>query len=357
MQGRGASFWLALLAAGGCAQGGRGPSDDVPDAGSPRDAFVVVPMDAGDRTDGGSGGIDAGPDAGPRLVLDSGGRDAGCTSAMECSDGLVCNGSERCEGGRCVAGTPVVCDDGVACTTDRCTEPAAACEYVPDDTMCAAGESCNATLGCRAGCTETPCKLVAPQCGCPAGQGCYIDGTGARLCAMAGVNAQGAACSGTTSCTAGNLCVNIDRAGGSTGSCLHFCSSDTHCGGGICFYELDDGAGGVLTGVRLCTQACNPVTQTGCRAGAYCDVFREPAGAMRYFTDCTAPPMGAGVQGSPCTTVDQCASGYTCADPGTGNECMKWCNVTTGSGCSGGRTCIGFSPAITVGTTEYGVCF
>jgi hypothetical protein len=127
--------------------------------------------------------------------------------------------------------------------------------------------------------------------------------------------------------------------------------------GGLCFYTLDDGSGGSIPGVTLCTRACDPVGQTGCRTGAYCDIFQETAGAMRYFTDCTAPPMGSGGQGAACADVNQCLSGYTCADPGTGLQCMKWCNRSTMTGCTGLRTCIGFSPAIIAGGTEYGVCF
>jgi hypothetical protein len=116
--------------------------------------------------------------------------------------------------------------------------------------------------------------------------------------------------------------------------------------------------GGSLPGVRLCTRNCDPVAQSGCRAGAYCEVFRETAGAMRWFTDCTAPVMGSGRQGAPCAMISDCAAGFTCVDPGDGFlECMEWCNVTTGSGCSFPYTCVGFSPAITTSTTEYGVCF
>lgn len=41
-----------------------------------------------------------------------------------CDDGRVCNGSERCDPAMrgCVPGTPPSCDDGVACTTDRCDD-------------------------------------------------------------------------------------------------------------------------------------------------------------------------------------------------------------------------------------------
>ncbi len=48
----------------------------------------------------------------------------GCTVDAECEDTLYCNGAETCNTvtGLCEPGTPPSCDDGVACTTDACTE-------------------------------------------------------------------------------------------------------------------------------------------------------------------------------------------------------------------------------------------
>lgn len=361
---------VAVAALWGCAEGSRGARPDATsglDSGPTTDAFVPV-TDGGPGTDAESpadASQDAGRDSGPTITLDSGtdaGRaDAGCTTASECDDGLACNGVERCEGGRCTAGTAVSCDDGIACTMDLCDEPGGTCNFVPDDTACGGGESCSPATGCVAGCGESPCKLVAPQCGCPIGQGCYIDGTGSRLCATSGANTEGSACSGLSSCTPGHLCINIDGAGGSTAVCAEFCNVDSDCdGGGLCIITLDDGSGGSLGGIELCTHPCDPVAQTGCRTGAYCDIFRESAGAMRTFTDCTAPPTGSGGQGAACADADDCQSGFACVDPdGTGpdpQQCMHWCRVATGSGCAAGESCFGFSTALVAEGTEYGVC-
>lgn len=42
-------------------------------------------------------------------------------AASSCSDGNVCNGDEICDGaGSCMAGTPLVCDDGDLCSQDGC---------------------------------------------------------------------------------------------------------------------------------------------------------------------------------------------------------------------------------------------
>ena len=102
-----------------------------------------------------------------------------CTSNAQCDDGAFCNGVEQCSSGKCVAGTPVDCSDGVACTQDSCDEPSRACMHRVSDAACDDGqacngnETCNATLGCQSGapllcddgnaCTADSCD---PTLGC-----------------------------------------------------------------------------------------------------------------------------------------------------------------------------------------------
>jgi hypothetical protein len=47
-----------------------------------------------------------------------------------CPDGDLCNGDEVCEGFVCTAGSPLVCDDDVSCTTDSC-DAFQGCVYDP----------------------------------------------------------------------------------------------------------------------------------------------------------------------------------------------------------------------------------
>src|SRR5689334_9845287 len=61
-------------------------------------------------------------------------------------DSLFCNGPEQCELGVCVPGFAVRCDDGVACTDDRCVETSDACESIPG--ICPDGTMCDPVLGC-----------------------------------------------------------------------------------------------------------------------------------------------------------------------------------------------------------------
>ncbi len=104
-----------------------------------------------------------------------------CTSDISCDDGLACNGTETCSAsGACLPGTPVDCGDGVACTTDSCTEPAGTCAHVANNSLCDNGlvcdgfEVCDATLGCKTGtpihcndgvaCTVDSCNELLAGC-------------------------------------------------------------------------------------------------------------------------------------------------------------------------------------------------
>jgi len=202
-------------------------------------------------------------------------------------------------------------------------------------------------------CSETPCRLVPPQCGCPAGQSCYLNGT-ARTCAATGTIPEGSACSGVSDCVGGTLCVNFSATGAGQ-MCSRMCGADGDCaGGGLCIGQLSDGMGGALPGVRLCTRSCDPIAQTGCVAGLECTLFEEAAGARRLYRDCTGA-LGSGTTFTPCTDEDDCAGGYACIDVGFGPECAHWCNVGTGAGCTTG-SCLGFTTPLVVGAVEYGVC-
>ncbi|MEQ8456620.1 MAG: hypothetical protein RLO52_41875 [Sandaracinaceae bacterium] len=209
--------------------------------------------------------------------------------------------------------------------------------------------------GVGGSCSETPCRLLPPQCGCPAGQGCYLTGGTERTCATQGPEREGQACSGVTACQAGLLCA------GSAGAafCSRFCNSDADCTGGpgsICIIELSDGMGGSIPGVRLCSAQCVPPTANGCPTGMACSIFGESDGAMRTFTGCT--PAGTAPTGASCVDSEDCSPGHFCGDPGTGNECIRLCTVSTGGPeCGAFEACNSFSDPAIIGGTEYGFCF
>lgn len=339
------ALFLVLALSVGCATGSGGGPAPGPggfDAGMPAPGTDAGPAEP---SDGGVG--EAGLDAG------SPGTDAGpvpCTSADECSDGLACNGAERCELGRCVPGTAPTCDDGIACTANRCVEPGT-CAYAPDDSLCAAGQTCGAT-GCTGGgssCAESPCRLVGPQCGCGAGQACYHSGA-TRACAAAGSGGDGASCSASSDCAAGLTCVNHSSvAGTNLGMCTRYCASDSDCSGpGSLCLELDSAAS---PGVRVCTRSCDPIYGTGCRPGTTCNVYQESGGAMRFLTDCTGP-VGTRDTYFPCSTDRDCAENHACV----GGECLRWCDYFTDEGCDFLDICLRPNPRILVDGVEYGFC-
>lgn len=103
-------------------------------------------------------------------------------------------------GGPCV--DDAQCDDGIACTADRCDLELYRCRFVPDDSLCQDGLYCNGVEVCdtRLGCRQGPPRT----------------------------------CSDGDSCT-------IDRCSESTQSCEHAVRDadmdgdpDAHCGGGDC---------------------------------------------------------------------------------------------------------------------------
>lgn len=359
------SLACSLLLAAACAQGGGRGSDRVPVDAGPR------PTDAGPRTDALaplpdlSPGVDLGPDRGTDL-----GPPRECTSTADCDNGLACDGMELCSAGTCMPGTPVACDDGVACTNDQCAEPGGTCTFTPNDALCGAGETCDSVDGCEPGapsCTESPCKLVSPQCGCGAGQACYMDPDGVRSCATAGSGPTASSCSAIADCQAGNTCIGLNA---SVGACHRFCDTDSDCGGqpgALCILGLEDSMGASLS-ETVCTLGCEPASQTGCPAGSWCFLGQETAGAMRDLSHCSGDPQGPATQGQSCATQDDCAPGYICLDPdGSGfepSQCLHLCrnpstiSPTFSPDCpSSLYDCYSLDPPIALGSTTYGVCY
>ena len=97
---------------------------------------------------------------------------------------------------------PVTCDDGIACTADRCSEAAQACESIPDNARCPEG-LCDVAAG---GCVMRPC-LSADECS----DGFFCNGE--EVCA-------GGRCAGGTSlrCDDGISCT-VDECVEATRSC------------------------------------------------------------------------------------------------------------------------------------------
>lgn len=195
-------------------------------------------------------------------------------------------------------------------------------------------------------CSEQPCKLVAPQCGCSPGEQCSIDGAGDRACVGEGDVSEGQICDEGAACAPGLLCVGYT---GFESSCARFCESDAQCEspGGKCVLTLGD-----VPDVLLCSEDCEPISSQGCApAGLSCQIAVTET--EQAYTQCA--PSGTGVFQTLCVDNADCAPGFACF-PTTNNDtrCFAWCSVASPN--CGAQTCQGFDVPLVIGNVEYGVC-
>lgn len=199
-----------------------------------------------------------------------------CESAADdarCDDGRFCNGAEQCDVGLgCQPGTPPSCDDGVACTVDRCDATADRCENTPDDVRCDDGlfcdgvERCDAQLGCQSGTAMSCDDAVA----------CTVDRCDerSRQCTHAADNTacdDGAFCNGQETCDVLHGCApgvapcDGDGCNENLNACVE-CAADADC---------DDGE--FCNGAERCNEAGECVEgKAPCQDGETCDpVARE----------------------------------------------------------------------------------
>lgn len=213
--------------------------------------------------------------------------------------------------------------------------------------------SSSSTTTTTPSCAESPCKVVAPQCGCDGGDMCSIDLTGVRVCHAPGATANGEVCTGLYSCETGSLCVQTSS---NKSLCAKYCDADNQCSGGLCLIQLTDpnNPNGVLPNITLCTDSCDPVSGSGCPVGqgVGCGLYQEQDGQMRVFTLCTG--AGGGGQLAACTANEDCQAGFACftVDMAT-QECLKYCKVNNPS-CPAGAACQDIG--ISYNGVAYGAC-
>jgi len=205
---------------------------------------------------------------------------------LSCSDDNLCNGLETCQADQCVAGSPLVCDDGSPCTDDTC-DPLSGCKSVPNDfNSCSDGDACNGVEICSAG----TCK-AQPAPVCDDGNPCTDDG-----------------CDKALGCTKTNDDTNS-------------CADATVCNGKeVCV------AGACVPGAPLKCVDANECTEDKC----------DP------IAGCSNPPVK---NGTPCFTGGQnaCKNGQCVCTPSCGGKkCgSDGCTGTCGT-CAGSEKCIDF---------------
>jgi hypothetical protein len=200
-----------------------------------------------------------------------------------CDDGNLCNGSETCGLSGCTSGTPLLCDDGIACTVDTC-DPILGCESAPDDGLCACGETCEPSLGgCGNFCVVATCQGKVYACGdCVDNDGdCDIDSDDSQ-------------CLGACDNTEDSLY------GGIPGQNNSPCKSD-------CYFDQDTGSG-----------------NDGCYWSHKCDPLSMPP---------SYPPEGSQCAYDPSVNVP--GYGGTCAQAAASQsaECASYCGPLVPNGC------------------------
>lgn len=215
-------------------------------------------------------------------------------------------------------------------------------------------------------CDEDPCKLLPPQCGCPSGEMCTINGsTGGRVCAPEGTAAIGEVCGGTSgvNCAPGALCVSLGGGTPTISTCRAFCTDDNQCAGfgGLCALQLQDAQMNPIPD-KMCSENCDLVTNSGCTVpDTKCWILSDAGPPQRFFTGCGN--AGTGTLGTACTEEHDCAPGFGCLSFTDGNnnmreECCRWTTLNNGTPtCGGGEVGLTFNaPAPTIGTVTYAAC-
>ena len=235
-----------------------------------------------------------------------------------CDDKNTCTTNDHCASGACVGEGSLDCDDGNSCTTDICL-PQGGCQHEAAQGACSDGDSCTSNDTCQGGLC-----VAGPPLACDDTNPCTEDSCKGGLCvnlAAAGDCDDGNACTEADTCLDGvcvgglvadcddaNVCTT-DYCAPATG-CQHsnnsvpcsdasVCTLNDVCANGSCQ------AGGVLE----CGDA-NPCTDDSCDPVAGC--------LHAYNSDeCD--------DDNPCTTGDLCANGQCkgtqAVDCDDGNPC------------------------------------
>jgi hypothetical protein len=233
-----------------------------------------------------------------------------CDDAQRCTQNDVCDAAGRC------AGSLRSCDDGLACTSDVCSESAAGdgCTHAVAAHACLIGTSCVAELTPN---PANPCQLCDParansawspqpatlRCGSPTCVGSQFTPAaqcdGAGSCPPAAPTSCGEfACANAASCT--DHCSD-DRE----------CSPSSHCDP-ITMKCIDNQAVGTpCSSSSQCggSQACVDGVCCESSCGDRCETCNAPGSAGRCVPITEGDPDHECPAGSTCRSGNQCASG------------------------------------------------
>ncbi len=249
-----------------------------------------------------------------------------CTTDAECNDGVTCNGAETCDPALgCRSGTPVSCDDGVACTTDVCNEPGGTCTHQGTDADrdghvaagCAGGDDCNdSAAAVHPGAAEV-CDGIDNDCdGAPDdGYDCVLgSGTGSctTTCGTAGTRTCNATCGfgpcAAASETCGNGC-DDDLNGVADDGCGPPAPPNDGCGGAISLSGSGTRSSDTLAGATAQTTDCGSGVEVFYRVSVsqrsivYLDTFGTGFDTRISYRGTSCPGASSSCMDDSCSTV------------------------------------------------------
>lgn len=195
----------------GSSEGSSSQTSGDPDSGNASasaSASASGPTSSATDTDTGEGGpceVAADCDGGDACTQATCDPVSGCMyAAIDCDDNDPCT-TDTCDPVQGCANETIMCDDGVSCTQDSCDPGTGQCIHVPNDTMCGDADACNGVetcdtaMGCLGGtpvvcndgnaCTQNVCNSGSGQCSHPAIVACASnDGCCPLGCSVAADN-------------------------------------------------------------------------------------------------------------------------------------------------------------------------
>jgi hypothetical protein len=267
----------------------------------------------------------------------------GCQSFPDdsaCDDSKMCNGTERCAPSApganattgCAAGAPVVCPgDNIACTTETCNESTQGCVKTVDNSKCACGETCDATLGCGKNCTVRACAGHVYACGdCIDNDGdCKVDNNDTQCQGACQNNETGfkGDIPGQNSAPCKADCYFDNDTGAGNDDCYWTHECDTHevataydPEGKKCEYNASAKVPGsnnsctqnFTSQSTICHSICDPLTPNGCDCFGCCTIPGAPTDVYLGSEDsggngtCNLTTLADPTKCRPCLKVQAC---------------------------------------------------
>ena len=249
-----------------------------------------------------------------------------------CSDGNGCTAEDSCQGGSCLPGTAVKCDDANACTDDSCDPKAGTCVHKNNAALCQDNDTCTVGDACDSG----ACKGgAAPNCDDK--NVCTTDSCAKDSGCEHGTNSL--TCDDGNACTTQDACDNKACAGGPAPACddKNVCSDDS-CDSKLGCVNLANGV--TCSDGNACT-ADDACKDKGCVGGAAPDCNDKntcTTDSCDLASGCTHTDNAAQCEdGDACTAGDKCAGG-TCKG-GSAIDCDDT-NLCTTDSCDPIKGCV-----------------